>query len=120
MNRYDPEREGTDYLLDLHREIYQVGSGWWVAIRAVKVEPSETRPHGLQYSLTLHDPKGQRVLGYDNAHALAVKGRRGRRKVFDHRHYRDRRSTYEFRSPADLLVDFWRDVEAILKEEGVS
>jgi hypothetical protein len=116
MSRYDPKLEGLDYLLDLHREIYEVGGGWWVAIRAVKVEPSEDRPHGLQYSITLHNPKGERALGYDNAHAVAVSKKK---RVFDHRHYRGRSRPYVFRSPADLLVDFWRDVEAVLKEEGV-
>jgi hypothetical protein len=124
MSPYDPSREALDYLLDLHRDTYEVGGGWWVTIRARRVEPSEERPHGLQYSLTLHNPRGQRIVGYDNAHALGVRsapGQRARRKtIFDHRHYRHRRTAYEFRSPADLLVDFWRDVEAILEEEGVS
>ena len=124
MSRYDPKREGLTYLLDLHKETYEVGGGWWVTIRATRVDVSDERPHGLQYSLTLHNPKGQRVVGYDNAHPLEerdVPGRRARRSAaFDHRHYRNRRRLYEFRSPADLLEDFWRDVEAILKEEGVS
>jgi hypothetical protein len=114
MRRYDPKLAGLQYLLDLHRETYEVGGGWWVTIRATLVEPSEERPHGLQYSLTLHNPKGERILGYDNAHAVERRERR-----FDHRHHRKRAGLYEFRSPADLLEDFWRDVEAILKEEGV-
>jgi hypothetical protein len=118
MSRYDPKFEGLEYLLDLHRETYEVGGGWWVTIRAVKVEPSEDRPHGLQYSITLHNPKGERVLGYDNAHGVAASGKK--KGSFDHRHYRGRSRAYAFQSPADLLVDFRRDVEAILKEEGVS
>jgi hypothetical protein len=90
-----------------------------VAIRAVKVAPSKDRPHGLQYSITLHNPKGERMLGYDNAHGVDAPASR-KKRAFDHRHYRGKSKTYIFRSPAELLVDFWEDVEVILKEEGVS
>ena len=58
------------------------------------------------------------MLGYDNAHGVAASGSK-KKNVFDHRHYRERSRAYVFRSPADLLVDFWRDVETVLKEEGV-
>ena len=39
-------------------------------------EATETRPHGLYYSLTLHDPEGQRLIGFDNAHSVAAVGSR--------------------------------------------
>jgi hypothetical protein len=63
------------------------------------------------------------VLGYDNAHAPNVRkgpsNRSARPTAFDHLHKGERVLPYGFRSPEDLLVDFWRDVEAILKEEGM-
>lgn len=124
MNEYDSKRQGLQVLLDLHRETAWVGGGWWVTFRAFDVVPSKGRPHGISYSLTLHNPRDDRVLGYDNAHAPAGRNGPGRRtkdsSLFDHIHRRDRCISYDFKSPADLLEDFWRDVEAILKEEGVS
>ncbi len=27
-------------------------------------------PHEIRYALTLHEPYGKRILGYDNAHAV--------------------------------------------------
>jgi len=123
MSRPDPRLQGLDYLLDLDRETYEIGGGWWVTIRASRVPVSEERPHGIQYALSLHSPRGKRVVGYDNAHAphkrgpLKLVGVKG--TTLDHRHYRDHWSSYDFKSPADLLEDFWRDVEKILKEAGV-
>ena len=32
--------------------------------------PSKDLPHGIRYSLTLHEPYGKNVLCYDNAHAV--------------------------------------------------
>jgi len=84
MNTYDPKRQGLEYLLDLDKETYEVGGGWWVTIRAVNVAPTKERPHGLQYSITLHNPRAERILGYDNAHPLPVRGRRARAtRVFE-------------------------------------
>jgi len=34
------------------------------------VQVSKERPHGLHYSLTLHNEDSERVLGFDNAHAV--------------------------------------------------
>jgi len=80
-----------------------------------QVEPTAGRPHGIKYSLTLHDPAESRIYGLDNAHAA-----RRRRPEFDHRHvYGGRRLVpYTFRGPAELLEDFYREVERILRERG--
>ena len=40
-----------------------------------RTEVTEARPHGLSYSLTLHDRSGRRLMGFDNAHAVERPGR---------------------------------------------
>ena len=47
-----------DALLDLHGEVLVQGGGYWVKIEAWTVEPTAGVPHGIRYSLTLHDPSG--------------------------------------------------------------
>jgi hypothetical protein len=38
----------------------------------------------------------------------------------DHIHYEGRRvKSYDFRTPGDLMEDFWVSVDAKLKEEGI-
>jgi hypothetical protein len=37
----------------------------------------------------------------------------------DHRHYRNRITWYDFKSASQLIEDFWADVRALMKEEGV-
>ncbi|RCW78697.1 hypothetical protein C7476_1229 [Phyllobacterium bourgognense] len=61
-----------DTLLDLDGQTMFVGQTYWVkfAVKAVTVTPQ--RPHGLRYSLTLHGPGGERLVGFDNAHAMSA------------------------------------------------
>ncbi|MGB9153858.1 MAG: DUF6516 family protein [Alphaproteobacteria bacterium] len=102
-------------LLDLNGYEFQFTQGYWVKIEAKEVKATRNRPHGIKYSLTLHDPEGHRLYGLDNAHGI-------RRQVeYDHRHvYGARRVVpYSFKSPARLLEDFYREVERILRERGV-
>jgi hypothetical protein len=113
--------EGWDYLLELHGSRIGYDNGYWVTIRVVRVDADEQRPHGLQYSLTLHDGNGERVLGYDNSHVVdAASGpaRRSKRPAMsDHVDRRGRRSLpYAFTTPFKLLEDFFAEVNAILKE----
>lgn len=94
-------------------------NGYWTKFEARKVEPSDNIPHGIKYSLTLHNRRNERILGYDNAHAIKRKGNPyiANRIVWDHKHKRDVVEAYEFDSAGQLLEDFWADVERILKEE---
>lgn len=114
---------GASTLLDLNGHTIEVGSGFWVSMSVNRVQPDAGRPHGIQYALTLHAPGGRRIMGYDNAHAPKLRSGPSRRSVtplaFDHVHREGRVFAYEFQSPGDLLEDFWSDVDAILKEEGV-
>lgn len=114
--------EGWDYLLQLHGSRIGYDNGCWVAIRVVRVEPDEQRPHGLQYSLTLHDENGERILGYDNSHivdAASGPARKSKRHpTSDHIDRRGRRSLpYSFTTPFKLVEDFFAEVNAILKED---
>jgi hypothetical protein len=112
---------GLSYLLDLDGEVAEVGAGFWIKVCVCRTKARESAPHGISYSLTLHSPSGQRVVGYDNAHPLSQ--RRGMRRVVeltnDHRHYRDRLEPYPFASAEKLMEDFWGDVARFLQEEGV-
>jgi hypothetical protein len=65
MAKHDP----SDFLLDLDGEVIVQDRGYWVKIEARRRNPSPHVPRGIDYSLTLHDKYGKRVLGFDNAHA---------------------------------------------------
>ena len=109
------EDHELDVLLSLDGFEFRFGRGYRVKIAAQRVEPSAGRPHGIKYSLTLHDPAGRRIYGLDDAHRVR------RRPEFDHRHvYGGRRLVaYAYRGPAALLEDSYREVERILAERGV-
>lgn len=117
----DSQDSGLEILLDLDGVAVGVdSSGEYVAKFVVKqVPPSPERPHGLSYSLTLHDEKGTRLVGFDNAHAAPTRRRRGEVVPHDHRHRLGTTRSYEYRDAANLLADFWTEVISILKERGV-
>lgn len=107
-------------LLDLDGFLAEVGGGFWIKIVAQRIPPDDNRPHGVSYSLTLHEPGGRRVLGIDNAHPL--RSRRGpsrRRPAQDHLHRDDSVRPYAYRDAESLLEDFWREVDAVLKKRGI-
>ena len=112
---------GLDTLLDLHGQTLFVDeAGHWVKFVAVRSEVTPEQPHGLSYSLTLHAPDGARLVGFDNAHP--VRERRGpgtrRRTERDHRHRLRTIGPYDYKDAATLLEDFWKEVDAVLKERG--
>jgi hypothetical protein len=51
---------GVDALLELDGQVFVVdpGGAYWVKFVVHRVDPSPERPHGLNYSLTLHDSAG--------------------------------------------------------------
>jgi hypothetical protein len=105
-----------ELLLQLHGEVFPMDNGFWTKIEAYRVEPDERIPHGIRYSLALHDRGNRRVLGFDNAHGFRPARRRygARKTTWDHKHERERVSSYEFESAGQLLEDFWRAVEEII------
>ena len=110
-----------DTLLDLHGQTLFVDEfGHWVKFFVVRTEATSKRPHGLSYSLTLHAPDGARLLGFDNAPWIRVRrgpGARKRREV-DHLHRLRTVRPYDYKDAATLLEDFWKEVEAVLRERG--
>ena len=101
-----------ELLLDLDGLNFAQEGGYWIKYEVSTVEKTAERPHGIKYSLTLHDPQGKRIFGIDNAHR--PKKRRGpaarstRPKTADHVHRRGRKYIYEFEDAETLLVDFER------------
>lgn len=120
-SRKPPTDHGLDTLLALHDTIYEVGGGYWAKITARRIEPDARRPHGIDYSLTLHAPSGKRVLGYDNAHPVDAGGGPGRRKKHgvDHKHAGKSVRPYGYTDAGTLMSDFWADIERFLKAEGI-
>lgn len=99
-------------LLNLDGEVFPMDSGCWVKFEAKRVEVSKSIPHGIKYSLTLHNKRNSRVIGYDNAHSFRPKQKYGAKKeTYDHIHKQMDIVSYEFASAAQLLEDFWKSVE---------
>ncbi len=110
-----------EFLLDTNGSRFDQEGGYWIGVEAWLVAASEVVPHGLHYSLTLHNPYGKRILGYDNAHAIKPPQKfrhAGRILPHDHkhRHATDRGVPYEFKNVQQLLDDFFADVTKVLRE----
>ncbi len=119
MRKHDPAHDSAfDALLDLDgiTLVVDPGGGHWVRFVVTRIEPSPEKPHGLDYSLTLHGPNGERLVGFDNAHPV---GDQERGDPQDHRHRLRTIKPYEYSDAATLLADFWKDVDSMLREKGV-
>ena len=84
-----PEAEHTlEFLLAFNGRVHRYTGGYWLKFEIARVTPSEARPHGLDYSFTLHGPDNRRLIGFDNAHTVPAKGPRfkTRPKAMDHWH----------------------------------
>ena len=64
---------------------------------------------------------GNRLVGFDNAHA--VRGQAGPAAraggTFDHKHRLRMVRPYDYQDAATLLGDFWAEVDAMLREKGI-
>ena len=101
---------GLDALLDLDGLVLVVDEKGehWVKFEARQVAPTRERPHGLSYSLTLHGKNNERLVGFDNAHAVrntAGPGGKGP-TAFDHKHRAGTIRSYEYTEAAALLHGF--------------
>jgi len=101
-----------DFLFSLDGHEFRLVSGYVVKFAARMVAATQHRPQGIKYSLTLHDSDGRRIYEMDNAHGVR------RQTEYDHRHLYGRRKVvgYRYRGPAELLADFYREVERILQQ----
>lgn len=115
MRKHDP---ALDALLDLDGLTFVVDpeGEYWVRFVVTQVPVTPEKPHGLDYSLTLHGHNGERLVGFDNAHPV---GRQRRGQPQDHHHRVRTIRPYAYGDAATLLADFWTAVDAVLKERGV-
>ena len=100
----DPSLD-TLLLLDGESFVADKAGKMWVKFDVKAVEVSAHRPHGIKYSLTLHDEDGERILGFDNAHPVKEGTGSGAqtRIEYDHKHKGDRIRFYEL-NPAVLPI----------------
>lgn len=116
--------DDLQFLLDFNGAAFAFESGYWIRIKARVVKADATRPHGIDYSLTLHEPGGRRILGFDNAHAVAAPGSRFKRlaRQRDHWHRTDSDPgrPYVFVDAPTLIADFFAEAERALAERGIA
>lgn len=115
--KHDPTLDSLLYL-DGESFVVEADGACWVRFKVKRVPVAAEKPHGLDYSLTLHDGNGKRLLGFDNAHAVQEGSGPGARTRIEHDHkHRGRRVRfYQFADAATLLEDFWKEVNQILAE----
>ena len=105
-----------DTLLDLDGLVLVIDAvGHWVRFVVHTVPTSPQKPHGLDYTLTMHAPDGARLVGFDNAHQVEGK----RREAFDHKHRLRVVKPYDYCDAAALVTDFWTEVEAVMRQKGL-
>jgi len=119
----DREDPSVTYFLELDGCVHFADEHchYRIEIKERRTDVTPERPHGLSYSLTLHDSHGERILGFDNAHPVpASRGPGGKKHKFhDHRHRYNKTRIYRFVDTEKLITDFYQAVDQILQEEGV-
>ena len=118
--RRDP---ALDTLLDLDGTtlVLDEEASYWIKFEVKSVPATPEKPHGLDYSLTLHGPnsgtlRDSRLVGFDNAHQVPGP----KREAWDHKHRFRTIRPYDYADAGSLLEDFWKAVEAVLAERGVN
>ena len=119
LSNHDGELE---LLLSLDGAEYEMAPGVIVefAVRRTMISPH--RPHGISYALVLRPKSGGAPwVRFDNAHAVAQRGRGRRRVAYDHWHRTadDDGRPYAFSTALQLLDDFWREVKRTLDEKDI-
>jgi hypothetical protein len=113
-----------EFLLAFDGRVHYYSEGYFVKFEIRRVLSTPERPHGLRYSFTLHDPGGKRLIGFDNAHSVAVVGSRFKSQpiVADywHKTERDPGRPSTFEDAEKLIDDFFGEVERVLSERGIS
>lgn len=119
MKREDLEIENL-LELDGARFVIDELHGLWVKCDIKKIEKDISRPHGIRYSLSLHDRANQRIMGIDNAHAIEYgkKNHVAPKRTFDHWHKKHNKDAmpYFYESAGKLLEDFWTAVDETVVE----
>ena len=103
--------------------IYTLASGYWLKFEVRAIGVSVAVPHGVRYSFTMHNPAGDRVLGFDNAHGVPHMGSRFIAPPVEadhwHRDESDEGRPYAFVSADQLIVDFFAAVDVKLAALGL-
>ena len=109
---------GLEFLLAFDGRVHHLEEGYWIKFEIERVKPTKKRPHGLSDSFTAHAPDGTRLVGFDNAHGVPVKGSRFKPKppATDHWHRTetDPGRPYQFKDAETLIDDFFDEVERVL------
>ena len=109
---------GVESLLALNGDRYFVDDkGNFEAIfKVTRVAVTPGRPHGIKYVLMLLNVKGDRVICFDNAHAVIQGSGPGRKhsKQYDHKHIGNRINPYQFKDAFTLIRDFWDEVDKLV------
>ena len=112
-----------EFLLGFNGHVHRYAGGYWLKFEITKVEVNDGKPHGLDYSFTLHGPDNRRLIGFDNAHSVPAKGARFKKRpeAMDHWHRTetDDGRPYAFKDAETLLNDFFDEVEHVLTEHGI-
>lgn len=120
----DPPDHALEFLLAFDGRTHWLEQDYCLRFKIRRVPPTASRPLGLRYSFTLHDPDGKRLVGFDNAHNVPASGSRHkvRPEQADHWHRRegDKGRPYRFESADKLLADFFAEVSRVLAERGIS
>ena len=102
---------------------YLNDEGYWLKFEAKRIEPTPERPHGLRYSLTMHDPAGNRLIGFDNAHGVPPLGSRFQKPDVEYDHWHrtgnDEGRPYKFTTIIQMVDDFDAEVDRVLIERGL-
>ncbi len=121
-----PKKSGEhtlEFLLGFNGHVHRYAGGYWLKFVIVEVAASDGKPHGLDYSFTLHGPDDRRLIGFDNAHGVPAQGARYKKrpKAMDHWHRTDTDEgrPYAFKDAETLLDDFFDEVERVLTERGI-
>lgn len=113
-----------EWLLAYDGRTHYFASGHFVKFEIRLVKESKIVPHGIAYSFTFHESDGARLLGFDNAHPVPHSGGRYVKPRVEadhwHRTKNDEGRPYTFVSAAQLLDDFFVEVERICEAQGIS
>lgn len=109
---------GLEGLLTLDRERYFIDDkdDLEAIFKVKRVAITPERPHGLKYSLVVLNAKGERVVGFDNAHRVSHGSGPGRKhsKQYDHKHSENKVQPYDFIDANTLVADFWKEVDKLV------
>lgn len=113
-----------EWLLAYDGRTHYFASRHFVKFDIRLVKESGIVPHGIAYSFTFHEPDGSRLLGFDNAHPVPHSGGRYVKPKAEadhwHRTKNDEGRPYTFVSAAQLLDDFFAEVERICAAQSIS